>query len=79
MKFLSFLIAVLIVFSGFYVFADVIVQDTLKDGIHRMQLTDAQYKVYLSRALYKKYALKHEYLGSTTAVLSTSVKLYSAK
>jgi len=44
MKFLSFLIAVLIVFSGFYVFADVIVQDTLKDGIHRMQLTDAQYK-----------------------------------
>ena len=79
MKFLSCFFAVLIVFSGFYVFADVIVQDTLKDGVHRLQLTDAQYKTYLSLGLYKKYALKHEFIKSTVLTLSASKKLYYFK
>lgn len=87
MKILSLFLAVLIVFSGFYVLADVIVQDTLKDGVHRIQLTEAQYKVYLSRGLYKQYALKHEFIKSTAAAVSgsrvstvsASRKLYSLK
>ena len=79
MKILSLLLAVLIVFSGFYVLADVIVQDTLKDGVHRLQLTDSQYKTYLSLALYKKYALKHEFIKSTVSTLSASKKVYSFK